>query len=71
MGKVFSREVTGIGNNICMKPMVVRIVKAAQLGQVSAASRPYVVLEIDEPSQRYQTNTTRPPHWGWDEQFSV
>ena len=68
---MFSREVTGIGNNICMKPMVVRIVKAGQLGQVSPASKPYVVLEIDEPSQRYQTKTTRGPSWAWDEQFSV
>ena len=68
---MFSREVTGIGNNICMKPMVVRIVKAGQLGQVGPTSKPYVVLEIDEPSQRYQTNTTRPPSWVWDEQFSV
>ena len=71
VGRVFSREVRGIGNNTCMKPMVVRIVKAGQLGQVSPASKPYVVLEIDEPSQRYQTKTTRGPSWVWDEQFSV
>ena len=28
VGRAFSRDITGIGNNICMKPMVVRVVKA-------------------------------------------
>ena len=38
MGKVFSREVTGIGNNICMKPMVVRIVNITR--RVCSAGTP-------------------------------
>ena len=66
-----SREITGIGNNITIKEMGVKVVKAGQLGNVTSTSNPFVILEIDEPSQRYQTNTAKGPTCVWDQNFSV
>ena len=70
-GTRFSREITGIGNNICIKELGVKVVKASQLGNVNSINSPYVVLEIDEPSQRHQTSTSNGPNWVWDQNFSV
>ena len=70
-GKIVSREITGIGNNITIKEMGVKVVKASQLGTISSTSNPFVILEIDEPSQRFQTNTSKGPNCVWEQTFSV
>ncbi|XP_044271006.1 uncharacterized protein LOC123015351 isoform X2 [Tribolium madens] len=52
------------------KRLLVKVVRAAQLGASSGCTEPYCVVEIDEPPQKNQTSvkkTTDSPYW--DEQF--
>lgn len=49
-----------------------KIVKAVQLGGAGGKClEPYVVLEVDEPSQRKQTRTGSGAQFGWDETFPI
>ena len=72
--KPFSREVTGIGQNTSLRQMGVKVVKASGLGGRvcdGEAVEAYVVIEVDEPGQRYQTQPIRSRDPVWDQQFSV
>ena len=73
--KPFTREVTGIGQNTSLRQMGVKVVKATGLGGQEAREdedhRPYVVIEVDEPGQRYQTGPGLGRAPVWDQQFSV
>ena len=73
--KPFTREVTGIGQNTSLRQMGVKVVKATGLGGQEAGEdedhRPYVVIEVDEPGQRYQTGPGLGRAPVWDQQFSV
>ena len=78
--KPFTREVTGIGQNTSLRQMGVKVVKATGLGGRGAGEdeegegedhRPYVVIEVDEPGQRYQTQPGLGRAPVWDQQFSV
>ena len=77
--KPFNREVTGIGQNTSLRQMGVKVVKATGLGGRGAGGedvtgqeqRPYVVIEVDEPGQRYQTQPVLGMAPVWDQQFSV
>ena len=59
--------------------MGVKVVKATGLGGRGAGvedvpgqeQRPYVVIEVDEPGQRYQTQPVLGMAPVWDQQFSV
>ena len=56
--------------------MGVKVVKATGLGgreagDEGAEHRPYVVIEVDEPGQRYQTGPGLGRAPVWDQQFSV
>jgi len=66
-----SAEVCGIGSSSA-RQMEVKIVKATQLGGLTGnCVEPYVVLEVDEPSQRHQTCTRSGAVSGWDETFTI
>lgn len=71
--KPFTREVTGIGQNTSLRQMGVKVVKATGLGgqEEGEDQRPYVVIEVDEPGQRYQTGPGLGRAPVWDQQFSV
>jgi len=69
--KPFSREVTGIGQNSCIKQMGVKVVKATNIGAKEEKVQAYVVIEVDEPSQRFQTRTLEGSNCVWDQHFSV
>jgi len=50
----------------------VSVLKATQLGSVSGICvEPYVVLEVDEPSQRYQTTVGGGAVSSWDQTFTI
>ena len=68
-GKAYSREITGIGENSCVKLMGVKVVKATGLKLENVVA--YVVVEVDEPSQRFQTRSCSGPTCVWDQNFSV
>ena len=52
--------------------MTVSVLKATQLGSVSGICvEPYVVLEVDEPSQRYQTTVGGGAVSSWDQTFTM
>ena len=54
--------------------MGVKVVKASGLGGRvcdGEAVEAYVVIEVDEPGQRYQTQPIRSRDPVWDQQFSV
>ena len=56
--------------------MGVKVVKATGLGGrgedvPGQEQRPYVVIEVDEPGQRYQTQPGLGRAPVWDQQFSV
>merc|ERR1711962_1585793 len=66
--------VPGIGNPplFASRQLDVKIVKAVQLGgTLGRCLEPYVVLEVDEPSQRKQTRTGSGTQFCWDETFSI
>jgi len=50
----------------------VKVVKAVQLGgQAGNCLEPYVVIEVDDPSQRKQTGPGTGPHTQWNETFTI
>ncbi|XP_023335337.1 uncharacterized protein LOC111706659 [Eurytemora carolleeae] len=50
----------------------VKVVKAVQLGgQAGNCLEPYVVVEVDDPSQRQQTRPGSGPQTQWNETFSM
>lgn len=52
------------------KRLLVKVVRAAQLGGAQGCSEPYCVVEMDEPPQKNQTSVqknTDSPYW--DEHF--
>ena len=49
----------------------VKVVKAAQLGGSQGCVEPYVVLELDEPSQRHQTRAILGNQPRWEDKFSL
>ena len=53
--------------------MGVKIVKATNLVNKTAGGdlKAYVVIEVDEPSQRYQTKSVTGGNFVWDQNFSV
>lgn len=51
--------------------MGVKVVKATGLGGEDGEQQPYVVIEVDEPGQRYQTQPSQGRAPVWDQQFSV
>jgi len=66
--------VNGIGSGPVhtSRQLDVKIVKAVQLGGTSGRClEPYVVLEVDEPSQRKQTRTGSGAQFAWEEAFSI
>lgn len=52
------------------KRLLVKVIRAAQLGAEHGCAEPFCVVEMDEPPQKYQTsvqkNTNSP---FWDEHF--
>jgi len=71
--KAYTREITGIGQNSCIKTMGVKVVKASNLGSKGSEKKCYVVVELDEPSQRCQTKSVAGPGsvYTWEQNFSV
>ena len=53
--------------------MGVKIVKATNLASKAASDdlKAYVVIEVDEPSQRFQTKSVTGANFAWDQNFSV
>ena len=52
--------------------MAVKVLKATQLGdEEGICVEPYVVLEVDEPSQRYQTVVGGGTVPSWDQTFTM
>lgn len=52
------------------RKLLVKVIKATNLGQAIGCRQPYCVIEMDSPSQKYQTsviNGTSSPFW--DEHF--
>ena len=50
----------------------VTVVKAVQLGGLKGLClEPYVVLEIDDPSQKHQTRTGSGAQYSWNDTFSM
>ena len=50
----------------------VTVVKAMQLGGVKGLClEPYVVLEVDDPSQKHQTRTGSGAQYSWNDTFSM
>ena len=61
-------------NKASLRQMGVKVVKASGLGGRvcdGEAVEAYVVIEVDEPGQRYQTQPIRSRDPVWDQQFSV
>ena len=51
--------------------MGVKVVKATNIGSKDDNVKAYVVIEVDEPSQRFQTKTLEGSNCTWDQHFSV
>lgn len=51
--------------------MGVKVVKATNIGAKEEKVQAYVVIEVDEPSQRFQTRTLEGSNCVWDQHFSV
>jgi len=50
----------------------VKIVKASQLGgQAGVCSEPYVVMEVDDPSQKMQSRTGSGTEFTWNDTFTI
>ena len=52
-----------------VKQLGVRVVKGAELG--GGATPAWVVLEVDEPGQQFQTRPVIGPDPAWDQAFTV
>jgi len=69
--KPHSTEIHGIGNHSKGKQMDVKVAKVTQLAEGNDKVQPYIVMEVDEPSQRFQTKTTQGSSCTWDDTFKV
>lgn len=51
------------------KYLLVKVVRATDLGVLKGCSEPYVVVELDDPSQKFQTSTQEKSSPVWNENF--
>merc|ERR1719239_439179 len=65
-------KTNGQANDGPVRLLDVKVVKAVQLGgQTGNCLGPYVVIEVDDPSQRKQTGPGTGPHTQWNETFTI
>lgn len=54
------------------RQLEVSVVRAAQLGGAQGLClEPYVVLEVDDPSQKHQTRTGAGAQYSWNDTFPM
>lgn len=51
------------------KYLLVKVVRGTDLGVLKGCSEPYVVVELDDPSQKFQTSTQENSSPVWNENF--
>lgn len=72
MSNAYTSTPNHLGNNLMQgnKRLLVKVIRATQLGTTKGCKQPYCVVEMDEPSQKNQTgikkDTDSPV---WDEHF--
>ena len=62
----------GLLSSLARRQLDVTVVKAGQLGgSTGLCLEPYVVLEVDEPSQKHQSRTGSGAQYSWNDTFSM
>ena len=67
---------SGVNNIGCLdtgaRMLDVTVVKAVQLGGATGLClEPYVVMEVDEPSQKHQSRTGSGAQYSWNDTFEM